>query len=160
VPIGYEPKDRTLVINEVEAEAVRTIYRRYLELKSVDALKTELDRGGFRTKLRPGKSERMVGGHSFSRGHLYRILSNPLYTGEIDHKGQRYPGQHPAIIDPATWDAVQEQLARNGHERLVKAHMNSATPREVTCTLSTVTATMTSRACPNWLNRFCAFLSL
>jgi site-specific DNA recombinase len=122
VPIGYEPKDRTLVINEVEAEAVRTIYRRYLELKSVDALKTELDRGGFRTKLRPGKSERMVGGHSFSRGHLYRILSNPLYTGEIDHKGQRYPGQHPAIIDPATWDAVQEQLARNGHERLVKAH--------------------------------------
>jgi hypothetical protein len=64
----------------------------------------------------------MVGGHSFSRGHLYRVLSNPLYAGEIDHKGKRFPGQHPAIIARETWDAVQEQLARNGHERLVKAH--------------------------------------
>jgi site-specific DNA recombinase len=69
----------------------------------------------------------MVGGHAFSRGHLYRILSNPLYAGEIDHKGQRYPGQHPAIIDRETWDAVQGQLARNGHERLVKAHAKEPT---------------------------------
>jgi DNA invertase Pin-like site-specific DNA recombinase len=68
VPIGYEPKDRTLVINESEADAVRTIYALYLEIKSVDGLKSELDRRGFRTKLRPGKSKRMVGGHSFSRG--------------------------------------------------------------------------------------------
>jgi hypothetical protein len=122
-----EANDRTLLINEIEAESIRTIYALYLEIKSVDGLKSELDRRGFRTRLRPGKSASMIGGHAFSRGHLYRILSNPLYAGEIGHKGQRYPGQHPAIIDRETWDAVQEQLARNGHERLVKAHAKEPT---------------------------------
>jgi site-specific DNA recombinase len=80
VPIGYEPKDRTLVINESEADAVRTIYRLYLELKSVDALKSELDRRGFRTKLRPGKSKRMVGGHGASLLYLppYSPDFNPI----------------------------------------------------------------------------------
>src|SRR5205823_2005455 len=54
------------------------------------------------------------GGKSFSRGHLYRLLSNPIYIGEIAHKGQLYPGQHRALIDTETWTAVQDQLATNG----------------------------------------------
>src|SRR3954462_5114532 len=121
VPVGYEANGRTLVINETEAETVRTIYRQYLELESVDCLKAELDRRGFRSKLRTGKGARMLGGCSFSRGHLYRILSNPLYAGEIEHKGQRYPGQHPAIVDPETWAAVQAQLRVNGTEWQVRS---------------------------------------
>jgi hypothetical protein len=64
----------------------------------------------------------MVGGSAFSRGHLYRILSNPLYAGRISHKEKTYQGQHPAVIDQATWDAVQRTLAENSHARLVKAH--------------------------------------
>src|SRR5207302_3755078 len=53
------------------------------------------------------------GGRSFSRGHIYHLLSNPIYIGEIAHKGQLYPGQHPALIDAETWTAVRDQLVTN-----------------------------------------------
>jgi len=122
VPIGYEAKDRTLAVNAAEAETVRTIFRLYLECGSVDALKQELDRLGIVTKLRSGRSARMSGGHPFSRGHLYRVLSNPLYRGQIRHKGQIHPGQHPAIIDEEIWVAVQASLAQNNHRQRVKTH--------------------------------------
>ena len=63
-----------------------------------------------------------MGGSQFSRGHLYRILENPLYAGRIAHKEQTYPGQHPAIVHPEVWDALRRTLAENSHARLVKAH--------------------------------------
>jgi hypothetical protein len=122
VPIGYEASNRTLAIVEVEAETVRTIYRLYLERKTVDSVKEELDRLGLRTKVRPGRSPAMEGGLSFSRGHLYKILSNPIYAGRIHHKGETYEGRQPAIIDLAVWDQVQATLAANSHARLVKAY--------------------------------------
>jgi hypothetical protein len=62
---------------------------------------------------------------SFARGHLYKILSNPLYIGEIEHKGVRYPGQHPPLVDAATWDAVQAQLAANHHENRTRTNAKS-----------------------------------
>jgi hypothetical protein len=62
---------------------------------------------------------------SFARGHLYKILSNPLYIGEIEHKGVRYPGQHPPLIGGTTWDAVQAQLAANHHENRVQTNAKS-----------------------------------
>ncbi|MEP0322135.1 recombinase family protein [Bauldia litoralis] len=122
VPIGYEAKDRTLAIVEPEAETVRTIYRLYLERKTVDSVKQELDRLDLTTKVRPGNSGTMKGGLSFSRGHLYKILANPLYAGRIHHKGDTYDGRHPAIIDQVTWDQVQARLAANTHARSVKAY--------------------------------------
>jgi DNA invertase Pin-like site-specific DNA recombinase len=122
VPIGYDKAGRTLTIRENEAATIRTIYARYLELKSVDALKDDLEKRGLKTRPRPNSSVQMAGGRPFSRGHLYRILSNPIYAGRIEHKGQTYAGQHPAIIDQATFDAVQATLAANSHARLVKAY--------------------------------------
>jgi site-specific DNA recombinase len=65
------------------------------------------------------------GGLSFARGHIYKILSNPLYIGEIEHKGVRYPGQHPPLVDAATWDAVQAQLAANHHENRTRTNAKS-----------------------------------
>jgi site-specific DNA recombinase len=122
VPIGYEANGRTLTINEADAESVRTIHRLYLELQSVDALKVALDRRGIRTKVRPGRGGAMAGGLPFSRAHLYRMLRNRIYVGEIVHKRQHYPGQHPPLIDRETWDAVQATLAQNSHRHRVKAH--------------------------------------
>jgi DNA invertase Pin-like site-specific DNA recombinase len=115
VPLGYERQERTLVINEAEAETVRAIFRIYLELGCVRRLKDEVDRQGLRSK--PRSKGRSLGGLPFTRGHLYRILSNPLYIGEIAHKGETYPGQHPGIIARETWEAVQAMLAANrqGH---------------------------------------------
>ena len=117
VPIGYGANDRTLVINEPEAAKVREIFRLYLEHRCVRRVQAELDRLKLTTGRYVAKTGRVSGGVSFSRGHLYRILSNPIYAGDIDHKGARHPGQHPAIVDRETWDAVQAMLRSNsqGH---------------------------------------------
>lgn len=120
IPLGYEPDGRTLVINEPEAETVRTIFRLYLELGRVRLLKQELDRLGLRTKHRPGR--RRSGGGSFTEGHLYRILQNPLYRGLIAHRGKTWPGQHPPIIDEATCEAVQQRLGANRVVRRAGGH--------------------------------------
>src|SRR5712664_3500091 len=115
VPIGYDRKDRTLTINETEALTVRTIFDLFLKLKNVQRVQTELVRLNLTTKPYATPRGRAIGGLSFARGHIYKILSNPLYIGEIEHRGARYPGQHPPLIDGATWDAVQAQLAANHH---------------------------------------------
>jgi DNA invertase Pin-like site-specific DNA recombinase len=110
VPLGYEPNGRTLAIVETEAKTVRTLFRLYLELGTVRRVKEEADRVGLTTKVREGADRRMRGGRSLSRGHIYHLLSNPLYIGRIAHRGESYEGQHPAIINPDTWDAVQKRL--------------------------------------------------
>jgi site-specific DNA recombinase len=125
VPIGYDRKDRTLAINETEALTVRTIFDLFLKLKNVQRVQTELVRLNLTTKPYATPRGRAVGGLSFARGHLYKILSNPLYIGEIEHKGVRYPGQHPPLIDAATWDAVQAQLATNHHENRARTNAKS-----------------------------------
>src|SRR3954454_23479137 len=109
-PLGYEIKDRKLAICPEGAETVRLIFCRYLELGSVRVLKQELDQTGIRSKERTRRDGSRIGGQSFSRGALYALLSNPIYIGEIAHKGVRYPGQHQAILDRAVWDAVQQRL--------------------------------------------------
>src|ERR1700732_333326 len=109
-PLGYAIKDRKLVIVREEAETVRQIFRRYRELGSVRLLKQDLDKQGIRSKQRTYGNGSRAGGQPFSRGALYALLSNPVYIGEIAHKGARYPGQHEAILDRETWDSVQDQL--------------------------------------------------
>ena len=111
VPLGYEPDGRTLVTLAAEAETVRTIFRLYLERGTVRQVKEEADRLGLTTKVRGGADRRMRGGRPLSRGHIYHLLSNPVYIGRIPHNGESYEGQHPAIIDPESWDAVQQRLA-------------------------------------------------
>src|SRR6202047_2963650 len=125
VPIGYDRKDRTLTINETEALTVRTIFGLFLKLKNVQRVQAELARLNLTTKPYATPRGRAVGGLSFARGHLYKILSNPLYIGEIEHKGARYPGQHPPLVDAATWDAVQAQLAANHHENRTRTNARS-----------------------------------
>jgi site-specific DNA recombinase len=121
VPLGFEPDGRTLVIVEPEAKTVRTLYWLYLELGTVRRVKEEADRIGLKSKVRQGVGQRMLGGRPLGRGHIYRLLSNPLYIGRIAHKGESYEGQHPAIIDPETWDAVQKQFAAQAPARALRA---------------------------------------
>src|SRR6266852_3353141 len=99
VPLGYDAGERTLVINPAEAETVHRIFVLYREHGCVRRVKQEADRLGLQTKCSTTASGIERGGRSFSRGHLYNLLSNPVYSGEIAHKGQLYPGQHPALID-------------------------------------------------------------
>lgn len=108
------------MINEAEAETVRTVFRLYLEHGTVRRVKEEADRLGLTTKVRNGTDGRMRGGRLLSRGYIYKLLGNPLYVGRIAHKGRSYDGQHPPIIDAATWDAVQVGLANHTHERYLQ----------------------------------------
>ena len=110
VPLGYDVCDRRIVIDEGEAETVRYIFRRYLELGCVRLLKEDLERDSILSKRRTSKGGIESGGHSFSRGALYALLSNPIYIGEIRHKGVCHLGQHQAILDRALWDRTQQQL--------------------------------------------------
>jgi DNA invertase Pin-like site-specific DNA recombinase len=123
VPLGYDADERTLVINPAEAETVRCIFALYRELGCVRRVKEEADRLGLRTKCGRTANGTERGGKPFSRGHLYTLLSNPIYTGRIAHKAELHAGQHAAVIDDETWSAVRDQLAANtsDHRRKAKA---------------------------------------
>ena len=112
-PMGYLPKDRTLVIDEPQAVRIREIYRLYLDLGCVRKLKAELHSLGWLTPPRKNQAPASDGNRPFSRGHLYRILSNPIYNGQIVHKEAVFEGQHQAIVDSQTWTAVQERMKAN-----------------------------------------------
>ncbi len=113
-PLGYDNRDKKLIINQEEAETVRRLFALYQEYKNVRLVKEEADRLGLRTKPRKPNNGRSRGSLPFTRGHLYKLLANPLYAGLIAHKGQRHDGQHTEIIDRETWDRVQADLAQSG----------------------------------------------
>jgi DNA invertase Pin-like site-specific DNA recombinase len=117
-PLGYDVEDRKLVIKEHEADTVRHIFHRYAALKSVRALKEELDAAGIVSKVRDGQRP---GGVPLAPGALYAMLQNRIYRGEIVHNDNVYPGLHEAIIDEALWNAVQETLAKNRVERITRS---------------------------------------
>ncbi len=116
-PLGYDARDKKLVVNPGEAETIRTLFRLYLELGTVKDLLEESHHRGLVTKRRKRSDGRETGGQPFSRGHLYQLLNNPIYAGEVAHKGITYPGRHDAIIDRETFDAVQHQLKGNAATR-------------------------------------------
>ncbi len=89
------------------------MFARYLQRENVRLVKEDVERLGLRSKQHVTEHGRAYGGASFSRGAIYKILSNPIYLGEIVHKGERHPGSHQAIIDQVTWDQVQALLASN-----------------------------------------------
>lgn len=111
--MGYVAHERTLKIDEEAATLVRYIYKRYLALGSVRLLKQDLDKQGITTPQRFASTNRQFGGRPFSRGHLYKVLSNPVYIGKITHHEKTYDGQHPSIVDLRTWDDVQNLMKSN-----------------------------------------------
>ena len=110
VPLGYDVKDRKLVINEAEAAVVRTIFQRFLRVGSMTKLTMALRSEGMWTK----------GGKPVDKGYLYRILNNRVYIGEAVHKGIAYPGEHAAIIDRLLWDRVHEIIRESPRKRAMR----------------------------------------
>ena len=117
--LGYDVKDRRLVINEAEAKIVRHIFRRYTELKSVRLLKAELDALGIVSKPRNASDGTRYGEKPLARGALYLMLQNRIYRGETVHKDKSYPGEHEAIVDEALWSEVQSILTENRADRML-----------------------------------------
>jgi len=113
VPLGYEVRNRKLVINAEEADRVRLIFQRYLALGCVSALRADLEQRGVRSKQRTLTSGQVLGGASFGRGALYHLLQNRIYLGEVVHRGVAYPGEQERIVDDGLWNAVQAKLEEN-----------------------------------------------
>jgi len=110
VPLGYAAHDRSLAIDPDEAATVRQVYDLYRELGNVRLVQVETDRLGLVSKRRPRPDGRVLGGVGFTRGALYKLLSNPVYAGDIVHRDKRHRGLHAPIIAPDAWEAVQRQL--------------------------------------------------
>jgi site-specific DNA recombinase len=110
VPLGYDVKDRKLVVNPDDAKMVVRLFKLYLELRCVAKLKARLDQDGIKSKERTSAAGKRSGGSSYYRGALYQILKSRIYLGEIPHRGQNHPGEHTAIVPRELWDRVQAQL--------------------------------------------------
>src|SRR5438270_5796605 len=111
VPLGYAAVDKKIVVIPVEAEAVRTIFARYLELGSVRALAEDLDSRAIRSKPRRLSDGRTIGGGRFGVGALAHLLKNRFYIGEVVYRGEVHRGEHEPILDSALFAAVQGKLA-------------------------------------------------
>jgi len=116
-PIGYDIRNRKLVVNEDEAACVRGIYERYLQLGSVTELAVDLRDRGIRSKCWVSTKGIAHGGGVFARGALYKVLRNRLYIGEVPHKGRAYPGDHDGIVPKELWEKVNQHLTNNRHTR-------------------------------------------
>jgi DNA invertase Pin-like site-specific DNA recombinase len=112
-PLGYDAKDRALVVNPEEAEIVRKLFHLYLELGSVRQVVASAKRERLKTRL----------GNDFTKGGLYVLLQNPIYVGRVRHKNRTFPGRHEPIVNKATWDTVRQRMA---DQRIRQHHRLSA----------------------------------
>jgi site-specific DNA recombinase len=119
VPLGYELKDGKLLIVEKEAQQVRTIFQRYLELGSVNRLAADLRTRNFRTKIRKLSTGGMRGGIAFTQGPLFYMLRNRFYVGEVRYKNEICPGPQPPLMDRILFDAVQTKLTEQWSHRTI-----------------------------------------
>ena len=137
VPLGYDVKDRKLVVNEEEAAAVRAVFERYVEVGSATVLARDLRRDGVRSKQ----------GTLIDKGYLYRLLSNRVYRGEAVHKGKAYPGEHEAIIDERLWDQVHAILGESPRKRANNSR--AQTPALLKGLIFTATGAAMTPSCTN-----------
>ena len=110
-PLGYDVRDRKLIVNEVEAEAVRAVFKRFVRLGSATKLAQALRAEGVTTKP----------GNPIDKGYVYRLLSNRVYIGEAVHKGESYPGEHEAIVTRKLWDQAHAILQDSPRQRAAKS---------------------------------------
>jgi hypothetical protein len=136
------------MVNEAEAETVRTLFRLHLELGTVKKLVDISGRLGLVTKRRSRTNGQPTGGQPFTRGHLYQLLTNPIYVGEIAHRDVTYAGQHDAIIEREVFNAVRRRLDDNAARR--RSATNAKAPSLLTGLIYDETG---DRLCPTHANK-------
>jgi site-specific DNA recombinase len=131
VPIlGYDVdrESKKIIVNPEEAKVVQYIFRRFIQLGSAKSMGRELNEQGYRTKSWTTKKGKVRKGVKWNTGHVYRLLNNRVYIGEIVHKDQSYPGEHEAIVDRKTWDKVHAVLADNKPVKVSMARTKMVAP--------------------------------
>jgi site-specific DNA recombinase len=122
VPLGYAAVDKKIVVVPAEAEAVRTIFERYLDLGSVRMLAHDLDHRRIRSKPRPLSNGRLIGGGAFGVGALAYLLKNRFYIGEVVYRGEVHRGDHAPILERPLFESVQAKLAAQTVARHCRLH--------------------------------------
>jgi site-specific DNA recombinase len=114
--LGYDidPHGGTLLANQEEAQRIEAIFNLYLERRSLISVVGELNDRGWTTKQWTTRDGRQRRGVPFTKATLFRMLTNVLYSGRVNHKGTIYEGEHAAIVDPAVWNRVDQLLRHNG----------------------------------------------
>ena len=100
VPLGYDVRDRKLVVNEAEAARVRRVFELFVETGSGVETVRRLQAEGVTSKS----------GRPLDKGDVYKLLNLRTYVGEVAHKGQVYPGEHQAIVPRELWDRAHAVL--------------------------------------------------
>ncbi|MBB5691793.1 DNA invertase Pin-like site-specific DNA recombinase [Roseomonas alkaliterrae] len=116
VPLGYDVRERKLVVNDSEAALVRRVFQGFVEMESCTKLVQVLRAESTTTKR----------GRPLTKTDVYRILSNRVYLGEAVHKGTAYPGEHDAIVTRAQWDAVHAVLQVSPRVRVNRTRNTTA----------------------------------
>ena len=111
LPLGYDVKDRELVVNEAEAKTVREIFETYVRLGTISGVQEDLRQRGILSKRWTSSTGRTWGGVNFGRGPLYWLLRNRVYVGQVAHKEQVHEGRQKAIVDRTLWEQAQELLS-------------------------------------------------
>lgn len=119
-PPGYDVENRRLVPNEREAKLIRHIFQRFVELGSSTALVKGLKLDGVTSKAWTTQDGKTRDGRPIDKGHIYKLLSNRTYLGELRHKDQWYQAEHPPIISRELWDSVHAILDTNGRARVMQ----------------------------------------
>jgi len=120
--LGYDVdrERKRLIVNPKEAELVRCIFAEFVESGCATGLTERLNAAGIITKSWVTKSGAVHAGTPWNKMHVYRILNNPIYIGEVTHKGKRYPGEHEAIVPRSLWDQAHAILGHNCRARGVE----------------------------------------
>ena len=130
--LGYDVdrERKRLLVNPEEAPLVKHIFRRFTQLGSAKALAAEINEQGYRTKSWTTKKGTHRPGSPWNTGHIYRLLGNRIYMGEVVHKGKGYPGEQEAIVSKGLWEKVQAVLSENTRARQTKAKTKIISPLE------------------------------
>lgn len=113
IPLGYDAKDRKLLINEKEAKIVRILFQNFAETASITETARELNNLGFTTKTWISNNGKLHKGKRFNKSNVRRILNNHLYIGKVKHRDKLFDGMHKPIIDDQTWQKTRELISTN-----------------------------------------------
>ena len=126
IPLGYDAKDRKLLINEKEAKIVRILFQNFAETASITETARELNNLGFTTKTWISNNGKLHKGKRFNKSNVRRILNNHLYIGKVKHKDKLFDGMHKPIIDEQIWQKTRELLSTNNKIQLPSSRVTTA----------------------------------
>jgi len=127
-PLGYDvdPERTALIINPEEAKLVCHIFKRFTETGSPLTIAQELNKKGITTKSWMTKNGTFREGKPWHKMHIYRVLYNRTYLGEVMHKDKTYPGEHEAIVSPDLWERAHAVIENNKRNR--SQHIRAKSP--------------------------------